>query len=103
MRESEVYGKIVRERKHPNVNKVKKFESSLSNSRKVFRFLLFMNEMAELNDLISSKKFQVPMKILKIISTICSFVYYLTDNIVYLANLEFVSPIVPGFHKYKWK
>jgi hypothetical protein len=47
MRESPEYGAQVREKMNPQVNKVKKFESSLSNSRKVFRLLLFMNEMAE--------------------------------------------------------
>lgn len=43
------------------------------------------------------------MKVLKIISTICSFIYYLTDNIVYLANLDFVQPTIPGLPGYKWK
>lgn len=103
MRESTEYGAQVREKMNPHVNKVKKFESSLSNSRKVFRLLLFMNEMAEFQDLLKSQKFPIPMKVLKIISTICSFIYYLTDNIVYLANLDFVRPTVPGMKGYKWK
>ena len=37
------------------------------------------------------------------ISTCCSFVYYLTDNIVWLANLGFVSSFVPYLPKLKWK
>ena len=69
----------------------------------MFRLLLFMNEMAELNTIISSKKFEGRVRIVKIISTICSFIYYLTDNIVYLANLDFLPSTVPGFPKMKWK
>jgi len=61
--------------------------------------------MAELNELIKFKKgMELPMQILKIISTCCSFIYYLTDNIVYLANLDFVSSYVPFLNmKLKWK
>jgi hypothetical protein len=105
MRESQEYGTEVRARKNPSVNKAKKFESSISNGRKIFRLFLWLNEIAELNDLIKLQKFGVPMRILKIISTSCSFIYYLTDNIVYLANLDLCSPFVPfiGHQKLKWK
>ncbi len=91
----------MREKKHPTVNKAKKFESSISNGRKIFRLLLWMNEMAELNELIKDKV-RTPMWVLKLISLSCSFIYYLTDNIVYLASLDFVSPLVPGTTT-KWK
>lgn len=84
------------------MNKAKKLESSLSNGRKIFRLLLFMNEMAELNELINSAKFELPVRILKITSTFCSYIYYFTDNIVYLANLDFLKPTVPGMN-IKWK
>lgn len=104
MRESQEYGKQVREKKNPHVNKIKRFESSISNGRKIFRLLLFINEFAELNELIKNKKMEKPMRILKIISTCCSFIYYLTDNIVYLSNLDFFSPFVPFLStKLKWK
>lgn len=102
MRESQEYGKLVREKKNPSVNKAKKFESSISNGRKIFRLLLFLNELAELNELVKAKHWETPMRILKIISTSCSFIYYLTDNIVYLSNLDFVSPLVPTT-RIKWK
>ena len=38
----------------------------------------------------------IRMKILKIISTWCSFMYYLNDNIVWLANLGFVKHEIAG-------
>jgi len=102
MRESQVYGKLVKERKNESVNKAKKFESSISNGRKIFRLLLFLNELAELNELIKVKKGETLMRVLKIISTCCSFIYYLTDNIVYLANLSFIPKTVP-MSTIKWK
>lgn len=40
---------------------------------------------------------------LKIISTCCSYIYYQTDNIVYLANLDILSPTVPYTTHLKWK
>jgi hypothetical protein len=44
------------------------------------------------------------MRFLKITSVCCSFIYYLTDNIVYLANLDLVSAFVPYLNKkLKWK
>ena len=91
----------MKEKKHPKVNKAKKFESSISNGRKIFRLLLWMNEMAEINELMK-EKVRTPMWVLKMISLICSFIYYLTDNIVYLASLDFVSHLVPGTST-KWK
>lgn len=104
MRESDVYGKQVKEKKNSSVNKSKKFESSLSNGRKIFRLFLWMNELAELNELMRFENFKLPMRVLKIISTCCSFIYYLTDNIVFLANLDILSPTVPYTNKMlKWK
>jgi hypothetical protein len=103
MRESQEYGEVVRARKDPSVNKAKKFESSISNGRKIFRLFLWLNEIAELNELLNFKKYSFKMSLLKIISTTCSFIYYLTDNIVYLANLDICSPFIPYTNKLKWK
>jgi hypothetical protein len=42
------------------------------------------------------------LKILKLISTCCSFIYYLMDNIVWLSGMNFVGRQAPYFG-YKWK
>lgn len=84
------------------MNKAKKLESSISNGRKIFRLFLFLNESAELYELIKYSNFPLPLRVLKIISTCCSFIYYFTDNIVYLSNLGFVEPFVPKT-RLKWK
>ena len=102
MRESAEYGKLVKEKKISSVNKAKKLESSISNGRKIFRLFLFLNESAELYELIKQSKFPLPLRVLKIVSTCCSFIYYFTDNIVYLSNMGFVEAFVPHT-RMKWK
>lgn len=53
-------------------------------------------------DLIKYSKSTIKLKILKIVTTCCEFIYYFTDNIVYLAKLDFVDLFVPGT-SLKWK
>ena len=103
MRESEEYGHLVREKKIESVLKAKRMEASLSNGRKIFRLFLFLQEISVLYELIQSKSFVRPLRLLKVISACCSFVYYLTDNIVWLANLGFTSVYVPFSTQLKWK
>jgi hypothetical protein len=107
MRESNEFKQLVKEKKIESVLKAKRMESSLSNGRKIFRLFLFLNEVTEMHQLITKSQVVLPLRILKIISTCCSFIYYLTDNIVWLANLGFVGNYVPhifgGKTSFKWK
>lgn len=100
MRESEEYKKKLKEIE--SYKSAKKLESSLSNGRKIFRLLLFLNEMNELYDLMRYGNRSSKMLVLKIISTCCSFVYYLADNIVFFAKLEFLPGTIPNTD-IKWK
>lgn len=102
MRSSEEFGRLVKEKKIESVLKAKKLEGNISNGRKIFRLFLFLNEVTELHALVTKANHVMPLRILKIVSTCCSFIYYLTDNIVWLANLGFTSPRVP-FYEFKWK
>lgn len=43
-----------REKKVLSVTRAKSIEDNLSNGRKIFRFLLFLNEFGELNEIIKS-------------------------------------------------
>jgi hypothetical protein len=63
---------------------------------------LWLNELSELNELLKAQNFQFN-KVLRIISTLCGLVFYIADNILFLANLDFVSPYVPGTKNLKWK
>jgi hypothetical protein len=62
--------------------------------------LLWLEEIGEIMNLIDNKKMNKILRVLKIISTICSFFYYMGDNIVWLAGLGYMSPKI---FNYKWK
>ncbi len=63
--------------------------------------MLFLNEISELNEIIKNSKYILSLKILKIFSTLCSFNYYLFDNIVWLTQIGILNKfIMPNF---KWK
>ena len=102
MKESPVYGADVREHRNLSATKAKELEASLSSGRKIFRLFLWLNELSELNDLLNAENFSKE-KVLKMMSILCSFFYYITDNIVFLSKLDFVSPFVPGTSQFKWK
>ena len=78
----------------------KLLENNISNGRKIFRLFLWLNEITLLEEPIKSKKLKIEVKFLKIISTICSFFYYLTDNIVWLANIGYMNSKI---FSYRWK
>ena len=44
--------KLVRDRKWDSTNRVKKFESNISNGRKIFKLAEWINEMNELVELL---------------------------------------------------
>jgi hypothetical protein len=56
MRDSDVYGKLARDKKVSSVNRMKNLESQISNGRKIFRLLLFLNEIKEFDDVIKDSK-----------------------------------------------
>jgi hypothetical protein len=65
----------------------KVFESQISNGRKIFRLFLWLNEIEEIQNIIYSETLSLNLKILKIISAICSFIYYFSDNLVWFSRL----------------
>ena len=79
----------------PNFNRLKLFESQISNGRKIFRLFLWLNEIEVMRDILHSAKLTFNLKILKMISCICSFIYYFTDNIVWLSKIGFTDRFVP--------
>jgi len=45
MKTSPIYGDLVKQKKVESVVKAKTFESNISNGRKIFRLLLWLNEI----------------------------------------------------------
>ena len=103
MRESEVWGELVRQKSVGSVNKAKKLENSLSSGRKIFRLFLWLNELSTLDELYRSKTPFDFGKILKIVSSSLGLGFYISDNALYLANLGFISKFVPLTNQLKWK
>jgi len=46
----EIY-ELVKQKREPSVNRVKKLEGNISNGRKIFRLLLWLNEISEIENL----------------------------------------------------
>lgn len=85
MENSELYRNDILKDKILSVRRAKSIEDSLSNGRKIFRFLLFLNEFTELNEILRNNKMKIGLKLLKIVSSLSSFFYYLFDNLVWFA------------------
>ena len=59
-----------------------------------------MDAFSEIINLIDNKSMNKILRVLKVMSTVCSFFYYMADNIVWLAGLDYMSPKI--FNS-KWK
>jgi hypothetical protein len=92
---------VFREGQIVSVKRAKRLEDNISNGRKIFRLLLFINEINELNTNIKDTKSNLSLKLLKILSSISSFNYYLFDNFVWLSQIGYVSRFMWGTIKWK--
>ena len=63
-----------------------RIEQSMSNGRKIFRFLKFLDEIKSIKKALSSKK-PIWLKVMMTLSNISSFFYYLLDNILWGINI----------------
>jgi len=84
-----------------SVVRAKSIEDNISNGRKIFRFLLFLNEFNALNLILKNKKTGILLKVLKIMSSVCSFYYYLFDNIVWFTQIGIINKFI--LSNFKWK
>ena len=99
MKSSTIWSELVKKGKVESFNKLKTFESQVSNGRKIFRLMLWLNELSEIVNIFNSQKLTVNLKILKTNSAICSFIYYFTDNIIWFSKIGFVSKFIPFSEK----
>ena len=73
---------------------------------KFLGFFLWLNELSEIHEIVHSTKLTIGLKVWKTISSICSFIYYFADNVVWLSKIGFLSKFLPfskrfGFY-IKW-
>jgi len=99
MKSSEIWGELAKKKEVSSFNKAKAFESNISNGRKIFRLLLWLNEIEAVHGHIHNQKLAPKVKVLKVISAVCSFIYYFTDNIVWFSKIGFLSKHVPFTHR----
>lgn len=77
----------------------KSLEQNISNGRKIFRLFLWLNEIDGFHQIINNDKLKPEIKALKGVSSVCSFIYFFSDNFKWLSKIGIVSPYVP-FSKY---
>src|SRR5688572_29226496 len=77
--------------------------SHLSSGRKIFRFLKFIETLRKIYEYHELKKeYKKPlMKTLTYTRLVCAFFLYLTDNILWFANMGIIEKMI--FQKLKWK
>lgn len=92
---------LYRQKKVLSVIRAKSIEDNISNGRKIFRFLLFLNEYSEMNEILKNKKNPIGLKLLKFMSAICSHNYYFFDNIVWFTQIGILNKFI--LPKFKWK
>ena len=63
-----------------------KIKDSMSQARKIFRFLNFLSELTKLQQVLKKKKHPA-LKFLMVFSHIFSFCYYINDNILWAINI----------------
>lgn len=65
-------------------------KDSMSQARKIFRFLNFLAELNKLNEALKKKKHPA-LKFLLVFSHIFSFCYYINDNILWAINIGIIT------------
>jgi len=71
----------------------RKVVKNISSARKVFKFLRFVDELKNIADLMGAKgeKNGMIVKSLALFARICSFFYYILDNMVWFSNMGMVG------------
>lgn len=79
-----------------------KIKSSMSQARKVFRFLRFFEEIKRIVNTFESKK-TWHIKLLLLFSHVMSFLYYIHDNILWGINIGILSDVISEKNQIVWK
>ena len=76
-----------------SVEIAKRVVKNISSARKVFKFLRFVDEIKNISDIVADNenKNGLAVKILALIARVCSFFYYILDNMVWFSNMGMVG------------
>jgi uncharacterized protein YtpQ (UPF0354 family) len=76
-----------------SVEIAKRVVKNISSARKVFKFLRFVDEIKNISDLLVDRenKNGIVVKLFALIARVCSFFYYILDNMVWFSNMGMVG------------
>ncbi|KAL4473884.1 hypothetical protein ABPG74_022748 [Tetrahymena malaccensis] len=77
-------------------------KENLSQARKTFRLLKFLDDFKAVQRVIQTKK-PFLFKFLGVLCNYFSFMYYISDNILFIMTLLIQSKILPKEREHKWK
>eukprot|EP00742_Colponemidia_sp_Colp-10_P010335 GILJ01011344.1.p1 GENE.GILJ01011344.1~~GILJ01011344.1.p1 ORF type:complete len:328 (+),score=31.64 GILJ01011344.1:30-986(+) len=68
-------------------------EDALSSGRKIFRLLKFLDDVEKIRTVVTQEKAQpLGMRIISILCHVCSFNYYLLDNLIWIDSMGLFGP-----------
>lgn len=85
-----------------SVQSAKSIESSMSNGRKMIRFLRFLDEVGAVERLLEATKTWTLVPALKLCSHAASFLYYVLDNFVLASSIGIISKFIASIN-IRWK
>jgi hypothetical protein len=85
-----------------SLKNAKSIESSMSNGRKLFRVLMFVDEYANIEKIVKTRNLYNEDGALKLLSHCASFVYYILDNLVWAADIGIINKFIYNAN-IKWK
>lgn len=78
--------------RHTNL---KRIEKSMSNGRKIFRFLKFVEDLKKFYSYLLDSSFDA-ITILKVFTTLSACFYHFLDNLVWASNVGMINRIISG-------
>ena len=85
-----------------SLKNAKSIERSMSNGRKLFRVLMFVDEYANIEKIVKTSNLYNGDGALKLLSHCASFVYYILDNLVWAADIGIINKFIYNAN-IKWK
>ena len=85
-----------------SLKNAKSIERSMSNGRKLFRVLMFVDEYANIEKIVKTSNLYNGDVALKLLSHCASFVFYILDNLVWAADIGIINKFIYNAN-IKWK
>lgn len=103
MMNSDEYRDSINNDQFKSVVAARNLEKQLSKSRKIFRFMKFLDDVRKIKFLVEKMRDKSASlsTYLSLFETVCSFFYHVLDNMVWLTQIGFASPFF--LKSIRWK